>query len=935
MWVILLFNEMRLKSYLVVLHICVRWSYSRLESRSSPASPIISSVPWAGAVLGRLSSVSMNNMNKSDVTTQGTSQTVEDTQSKIMSTVETTANETSDVTAVTSFKTTVNADKTVHEMKDLMARPTLLETGKITSAGSTMVFSYDAATYAGIKTTGIPGILSSFAFPQALVRNNPVVASKIKQFVFMKADIKFELKVNCPPNVSGALLVVYMPVGDEVNLDYTNVTIQGLTSCPCKILDYSADTSLTMTVPYINQYDYYNRQQVIVNGDERQNVPQPFGKIFVFNLQRPLSSSTADFVSYTALASLENVELSLPTADRIPSRNLPDDAPYYAQSGNMVQRIPGRDIMSSAGNSSDIRLSYSTIAPKGDFVTYDKDEMDLSYILKRENIIGEITYAKGRDAENSSYLGKVRCFPKRVRVSGGYNTTTGWKETPKKLACQMGSFDYVSNLFGRYTGTIKIGLRLIKTKFHYGRFAVIFDPYNKLDDAPVNLRAKLSTLLSTNYSIVIDLNGNDGEEGGSNYYSIEVPYINNAGFSLIGDNSLENPLSKNVPLAYQRTTASTTFVSRECYNPHLRFYALTELGYLSSAADEVPILVSISAGDDYKLSVPRVNVRLADPPLEVDPYYAQSALTLVPLTKSSSNSNTTQCNGEIITSLKEVANRFTAPTVPMGSTLSYSHSYTSSTGPKFSSKTTPEGYVLSLHQNTPYGLKLSNYEAVAALYRFAFGGRRYKVMAGGSAWIMARLLHSPVYLGMLKEDSSRLVTPPVVAPSVTSAVALSGEMIVDTDVNNMLEIERPFYSNRKLITNLKSTVPEKGLCSDEVVTQLLAISKERSQMVELRLSGSGAGNITVGPGYIVDSVGSTTGVDSLCKQAIPISTVYNPGAGQAIITTPALAFTERIIENNPSGKIYHRSYVTGPVLEALGSGAGCTFLQAPPCVIFG
>merc|ERR1739838_469786 len=213
----------------------------------------------------------------------------------------------------------------------------------------------------------------------------------------------------------------------------------------------------------------------------------------------------------------------------------------------------------------------------------------------------------------------------------------------------------------------------------------------------------------------------------------------------------------------------------------------------------------------------------------------------------------------------------------------------------FSSKTWAEGYVLSLHQNTPYGLKLSNYEAVAALYRFAFGGSRYKVMAGGSAWIMARLLHSPVYLGMLKEDSSRLVTPPIVAPSVTSAVALSGEMIVDTDVNNMLEIERPFYSNRKLITNLKSTIPEKGLCSDEVVTQLLAISKERSQMVELRLTGS-TGNVAVGPGYIVYGVDSTSGVDSLCKQAIPVSSVHNPGAGPALITTTPLAFTERTLE---------------------------------------
>merc|ERR1739838_696920 len=545
-------------------------------------------------------------------------------------------------------------------------------------------------------------------------------------------------------------------------------------------------------------------------------------------------------------------------------------------------------------------------------------------------------------------------------------TTTGWKETPKKLACQMGSFDYVSNLFGRYTGTIKIGLRLIKTKFHYGRFAVIFDPYNKLDDAPVNLRAKLSTLLSTNYSIVIDLNGNDGEEGGSNYYSIEVPYINNAGFSLIGDNSLENPLSKNVPLAYQRTTTSTTFVSRECYNPHLRFYALTELGYLSSAADEVPILVSISAGDDYKLSVPRVSVRIAPPPQESDEYYAQSGLTLVPQTTSTSTSNTSHCNGESISSLKELANRFTPLQVPAGwlpdfSIIKDEPSSTGLGGLEQVENDNPPGYILSLHRNTLPGEQLSNYEAIAALYRFSYGGRRYKLLSSEKAWMMARLLHSPASNGLRtgksmsrfynlngSDNPHEQLENQRASVACHNVVPLSGEMVVDSSINNMLEVERPFYSNRKLISTVRATprvtrnsngwpvaTPTQEFCEDEVLTQLVAISQDPTQMTLLDYTNSLDDGICLGPSY-VEQYDHLPDDDSYTARTLQPRKYERGGAkyprqsnGQYHVS--CLSFTERTL----IAPLAFRNYANGPVLEAMGTGAGCTFLQAPPCVIFG
>jgi len=970
---------MRLKSYLVVLHICVRWSYSRLESRSSPASPIISSVPWTGAVLGRLISVSMNNLNKSDVTTQEMSPTVEDTQSKIMSTVEIAANESSNVTPANSFTTTVSSDKTVHELRDLMARPTLLASGKITSSNnSEMVFGYDLATYENMSSGNIPGFIEGYSFPNSILASNPVVAAKIQNFTFFKADIKFDLKINCPPNVSGALMLVYMPLVDNLPFDYTNMTYQGLTSYPSKILDYSVDTSISMTVPYINEYDYYNRYQSredAANGTTI-NTSRPYGAIVIFNLQKPLSSSTADFVSYTAFASFENVELALPATsgnNTTTYTHTPDT--YFTQSGSMVQRIPGRDILSGSASSSDTRLSYNTTPPKGDVVTYDSDEMSLDYVLKRENIIGRIAYSSGRDARNSSYLGKVRCFPKRPvikpddRVSeSGYD----YYGKPVRVASQMGTFDYVSNLFGRYTGSVKIGMRLIKTKFHYGRIAVIFDPFNKLERVS---DPSVGTLLSTNYSMVIDLNGNDGMEGGSNYYSVNVPYINNAGYSLIG-NRLDDPSkpsSKNV--AYTEVFNTTNpddgmtrpfTKGREEYNPYLRFYALTELGYLSSAADEVPILVSISAGEDYKLSVPRVSVRIAPPPQESDEYYAQSGLTLVPQTTSTSTSNTSHCNGESISSLKELANRFTPLQVPAGwlpdfSIIKDEPSSTGLGGLEQVENDNPPGYILSLHRNTLPGEQLSNYEAIAALYRFSYGGRRYKLLSSEKAWMMARLLHSPASNGLRtgksmsrfynlngSDNPHEQLENQRASVACHNVVPLSGEMVVDSSINNMLEVERPFYSNRKLISTVRATprvtrnsngwpvaTPTQEFCEDEVLTQLVAISQDPTQMTLLDYTNSLDDGICLGPSY-VEQYDHLPDDDSYTARTLQPRKYERGGAkyprqsnGQYHVS--CLSFTERTL----IAPLAFRNYANGPVLEAMGTGAGCTFLQAPPCVIFG
>jgi hypothetical protein len=858
------------------------------------------------------------------VTTQEMSHTVENTQSKLMSTVEIAANESSDVVNASSFSTTASSDKTIHDLSDLMERPTLINTGVIDSTNTEMLFKYNYDVFNSMRTSDIPGLIKSYIFPRDLISKNPVIASKIKQFSYFKADIKFQIKTNCAPNVAGALLAMYVPVLENLELDFSNFTYQGVTSYPCEILDYSVDTGLSMTVPYINQYDYYNFSQALTVNGVTTNTPTVFGAILLFNLQAP-SAASSEKVSYSAFASFENIDLKLPVAEL----NNTSLGPFIAQSNEIVRRIPAHDIMSNENVSPSLKLSYSTISSDYSKVCYDKDEMSLSYVLKRENIIGILEYKENTNSEVNSYIGKCRCFPKRVDLSGTI-----------KAPIQMGTFDYVSNLFGRYTGTVKIGIRLIKTKFHYGRIAVVFDPFNRLSR---NVPAQsLGTVLSTNYNMIIDLNGNDGMEGGSNYYSIEVPYLNNVGFSTIGiDTGIPGVKRGNYK---DTTTASATVSQRECYNPYLRFYALTDLGFLTSAASSIKMYLSISAGEDYELSIPTVNVSACSPPVSVsNTFYCESMLRVVPKTDSQSEINLKSCVGEKFSSLSEIANRFTAPTVynnPATPHMSWQYNSTDNTTSITSSTFIPSGVTLSLHVNTPAGFKLSNYEAIAQLYRFSYGGRRYKFMSSDDSYLMSRLIYVPNFSSSYNPNGAF-----VCAPASTTAVALSGEMVVETNINNFLEVERPFYSNRKLMSTRNPNYnPRYSAVSsgDDVVTQFTAITKNKEDVLEIVTNNDEY--IRLGPCFVTEEIntpaGTAEGPPAFQVPRDPSSspaTLDNSYTKELPIkSSNSLSFQERTF--NPTGstnKVTVRRAIPCNVLEAMGTGAGLTFLQAPPCVVFG
>jgi len=921
-------------------------------------------------------------------------------ETKLLTHVESPDNASGDDIQSSQFTSSVSEDMTIHELKNLMERPTLIRTAEILPNKSSCVFNYNLNDYFSYKEniTSLPGLIDYINYPQDIVTKNPVVAAKIAQFTYFKADMKLEIKINKSPEILGCLMAVYFPTVENLQVDVSNLTLQGLTSYPYQILDFSTDTSLTMTVPYINQFDYFNFEQ----GRGSSNAAANFGTIALFNLQAPVAGTSNPKVSYSLFGSFENMELKLPVLSEGSGFR---SSQFMAQSG-IIERIPGSDIMSDDHKESKLSLNYNTIQIDNSKSLYNTNETSLKHVLARENIIGKLLYTAGQNSNTNSYIGKVRCFPKRPPKKSLLNGSASGTDVgnfasllPKPI--QMGTFDYVSNLFGRYTGTVEIGIRLLKTKFHYGRIAIVFDPFDTCGQ-------ELGSLLSTNYSMIIDLNAEDGMEGSSNYYRIPVPYMNNAGHSSIGNDFgiTSDTLIKTAMVNENYGINSQVAGMREVYNPHLKFFALTELGYLETAASFVPILVSIRAGEDYELSIPTVNVAKADPAYVADDkFYCQSGLLeLVPETMNKSKSNLTTSVGEQITDLMQLAKRYTPINVEVYKKPAFfefdncnfdNPTLTAGTerGPKYlQRRVVPGGVSLSLSRNTIDGHRLSNVEAVGLLYQYLYGGRNYKCTAAerGSS-MLARLIHAPLFSGDIKSyvgassEPNRLdnleefttgpmISDPRMSPDRTNsgldyikgyaispvtgvARALNGQMVVNTSINNYLEISRNFYSNRKLVST-DMVAGRKEAFSDEIITQIVSFSPTRDRTLEFSQEAMYA---NIGPH--VKRTSNTYGANDWRKVDYrdPSNTdswgrlTYAPddprGCRSRVIMSPPEFETDDAMyfignstrwkygnggpsEEETTASLTVAAINNSSVLEAMPSSGGYTFLRGPPCVVF-
>jgi len=195
------------------------------------------------------------------------------------------------------------------------------------------------------------------------------------------------------------------------------------------------------------------------------------------------------------------------------------------------------------------------------------DELSLEYLCKKESFYSYFPW------NTSMVMGEFAyAFPVTPAMEHRFAITGGHEIVPTSLS-------YVSRMFEAWSGSLTYRFQVIASQYHRGRIAVIFDPWGDLASIdPFN----------TTFNTIIDLS--EGRD-----FTLTVNWQNEHG-CLLFDNDNSEQFSTVL-------SAATKNIKRPFENGILLFKVVNEL-VVPDGSSGVEIMVSIKAGDDFKLYNP-------------------------------------------------------------------------------------------------------------------------------------------------------------------------------------------------------------------------------------------------------------------------------------------------------------------------------------------
>lgn len=595
-------------------------------------------------------------------------------------------------------------DRTRNELTDLLERPVNLGTFEWRTTTKPIPIQLKPSDYDADTVTH----LQKFDFPQVIFQNSHLVVDKLKNYQYFKANVEIEIKVNAQPFLQGALLLVHNPYLEQVG-DFRRKGTKYLasqTSCPHRILNLENSNSLKMTIPYANIYDLFD----LGNSDNQ------FGTVYLYVLSTLRGVGTDEVAKYTVFARFINPEYYVPTHNDVLStfRDAHDTARLeqrgyrvrsrrYAQSsvapvaasdtgeiftsgpiastsatvatvagalagvpliGNVAASVawaaraaqnlaitfgwskpvslvpkhtlkPNSTLIHTEGqdDSTTLALLQDNGIDGSSFIPETKDEMALSYLLKRPN------YFHAQTANTTLFSGRKKITAWEVSPLSEYQY--GNAEDSQSL--YLGAFAYTSMMATLWRGNIIYDIEIIKTCFHQGRFMIVFLPETNLADVPETL----SELPNTNHSVVCNLKEDD--DSGRTHFRVSVPFISNT------------PWRETYKRSTNETNPGPDAKTLDTKTGCIALYALVDLSSPPTVADDVTFYVAHSAGDDYQLARPVIQLAPG-----FQDRYAQSDIgtLIIPedenlLVQSHTSADVTaQTTGEYFHSLRALIKRF-------------------------------------------------------------------------------------------------------------------------------------------------------------------------------------------------------------------------------------------------------------------------------------
>lgn len=369
----------------------------------------------------------------------------------------------------------------------------------------------------------IGAVIASWDFPDILL-SKPMVAEKVSGFQGLLADVEVKVQVNPNPFQQGRYMLVFHPNAQQFASEMVSMRLINLTSItqlPRVELSFDTHREMSMTIPYIAPTMWYNLKTSTVG----------HGRVYLVcysSLETGAAGETT--CQYTAWANFKNIQLFNPTTpgvlvedqsvsekevkhlhkEPIESLELASEALRFAEHVPLLSSVAkpvswALAAVRGAATAFGFSSPYDTATPLtmgtrpahgisnsdtvvqgsqlGVFATNkvevlpgfagtDEDEMSLPSILKRYAWFTTLDWL-GSDLAGT----RLASFPLRAETfqsTGDVGGTPVSMYTPCAWALQLFKFTQAS---------FRLKFKVVKTRFHSGRLAVVFFP--GLSSAPL------------------------------------------------------------------------------------------------------------------------------------------------------------------------------------------------------------------------------------------------------------------------------------------------------------------------------------------------------------------------------------------------------------------------------------------------------------------
>lgn len=657
--------------------------------------------------------------------------------------------------------------------------------------------------------------------PWSLYMGTATVAKKLDNYYLFRGDLRVRIQINGNPFYYGKVVCAYHPlfVRDDyypgtVNNNNPGVRLMALSQMPNVMLDPTEAQGGVLQCDY-----FYPSNYITLTTSDRTEL----GRLHLKSMQslRHANGGTQP-LNISVFAYMENVVLTVPTAQTFQSeytkkpvsavassvakvagvfKSLPLIGPYAKATEQVATSLgsaaralgysrpptldpPMRVSRDTVGQlcatnidevvnklSLDVKQELS-IDPR---VTGVKpvDEMALSHILQKESYLTQ--FAWNVDDTAGGFLWNAIITP----TLGTLATTT----QDSILMVGTTPMSHVAPLFRFWTGEIKFRFVVVASKYHQGRVRITIDP------SPV---LGVSAPWNTAYSQVIDISE-------TREFEIDANWMKKSAFQKVADTFVQNH-SDTLQLGVSGGTS----------NGLIRVEVLNELTTPSTGGDDIAIMVYVRGGESLQFMGP---VDIAPDNKTVYYQTLQSEVTLKVAGEGAevtSDRTLDVYGGESVTSVRQMLRRYnfyrSVASTNAGPDVSDIKHFTRSDFPvsrgltRFGMDETntsvPVNYTGSTYLNYFQGCYLARR-----------GGVRYKHVTTPlsdktytTLWVERRVkTHGQERSESLYvQGTSTSVQHSRTARNGANATRITaGGHLTSTGVSPALEVELPFYSNRR------------------------------------------------------------------------------------------------------------------------------------------